>query len=78
MFTPTCPVLFIYGKRKPFMFHSSAWAEGLASRAGSRAVGFDTGHWVMIEKPDQFSQTVVGWMAASDVLTKTRSDRQAG
>jgi len=66
LFTPSCPMLFIYGKRKPFMFHSSGWAEGLASRAGSQAVGFDTGHWVMIEKPEDFNQAVAAWMIAGD------------
>ncbi|CAL1173233.1 unnamed protein product, partial [Cladocopium goreaui] len=26
---PSCPCLFMYAKRKPFMFHSKAWAEHL-------------------------------------------------
>ena len=60
---PACPMLFIYGRRKPVMFHSSAWAEAVATRPGSRVLAFDTGHWVMVERPEQFNRAVADWLA---------------
>lgn len=65
-FRPTTPMLFVYGQRKPFMFHSSAWAAELASLPGSRVEGFDTGHWVMVDRPVEFNRLVVEWLAAVD------------
>lgn len=60
----TCPVFFAYGRRKPFMFHSPAWAEALAARPGSRVLALPTGHWVMREQPQAFNAAVDEWLAA--------------
>ena len=65
-FRPACPMLFIYGKRKPFMFHSSGWAAEVAAMPGSRALAFDTGHWVMVAEPEEFNRAVSEWLAAGD------------
>ena len=61
----TKPMLYIYGKRKPFMFHSEAWLEKIQAFPGSRAVGFDTGHWVMSSKPHLFTTLVKDWLNAT-------------
>lgn len=61
-FAPLCPMLFIYGRRKPFMFHSAAWAESLASAPPHRVRSFATGHWVMTSKPAQFNRAVQEWL----------------
>ena len=45
-FAPHCPVLYVYGERKP----------------GSRAVGLPTGHWVMLEQPEAFEAELLGWL----------------
>lgn len=66
LFTPACPMLFVYGRRKPFMWHSSAWADEVASRPGSRVLAFDTGHWVMAAAPEAFDHAVAEWLAATD------------
>ncbi len=60
-----CPMLYLYGTRKPFMFHSQAWAEALAARPGSRVQGFKTGHWVMSAQPQAFNEAVSDWLAPS-------------
>jgi pimeloyl-ACP methyl ester carboxylesterase len=60
--THTCPILFIYGKRKPFMFHSAAWLARLSTRPGCAVQLFSTGHWVMAQHPDAFNQCVVAWL----------------
>ena len=65
-FEPTWPMLFIYGARKPFLFHSPAFAAALAARADCRVLEFDTGHWVMSEQPKRFNDAVRGWLAGDD------------
>jgi pimeloyl-ACP methyl ester carboxylesterase len=65
-FVPDCPMLFIYGKRKPFTFHSKAWAADIAARPGNCVLGFDSGHWVMTSRPAEFNQAVSAWLAAGD------------
>ena len=61
-FEPRTPMLFIYGERKPFMFHSQAWAERLAARPQSRVLGLPTGHWVMIGRAREFNDAVSAWL----------------
>ncbi|HEY9191793.1 MAG TPA: alpha/beta hydrolase [Methyloversatilis sp.] len=61
-FVPSCPVLFIYGRRKPLMFHAPAWADSLIGKAGNDVVAFDAGHWVMTEQPERFNRVVAGWL----------------
>jgi pimeloyl-ACP methyl ester carboxylesterase len=66
LFVPAVPMLFIYGRRKPFMFHSTGWADEIAGRPPSRAIGFDTGHWVMAAQPDAFNRAVRDWLEQTD------------
>jgi pimeloyl-ACP methyl ester carboxylesterase len=62
-FAPACPMLFVYGRRKPFMFHSRKWAAQLESRPGNRVIEFDTSHWVMAVQPQKFNEAVDAWLA---------------
>lgn len=62
---PACPVLFIYGQRKPYMFHSPQWLESLAQREGCQTAPFATGHWVMVEQPQAFADCVAQWLEAA-------------
>lgn len=64
-FVPACPMLYVYGTKKPFMFHSAAWAEALALRPQSRMLAIDTGHWVMSRRPAPFHQAVLDWLGAT-------------
>jgi pimeloyl-ACP methyl ester carboxylesterase len=61
---PTCPVLFIYGQNKPFMFHSPQWLVHLAESAGSQWQAMPTGHWVMRDDPQAFLACVQNWLGA--------------
>jgi len=61
-FDPPVPMLFVHGKRKPFLFHTPAWADALAARPGSAVHAFDTGHWVMRERPREFNEVVDRWL----------------
>jgi len=62
-FKPACPMLFMYGKRKPVMFHAQAWLDELRMRAENRVIEFDTGHWIMLQQPERFNQVVAGWLS---------------
>ena len=59
------PMLYVYGRRKPFMFHSPEWLEKIAAHPGSRVEEFDTGHWVMSAKPEMFTALLQDWLATS-------------
>jgi pimeloyl-ACP methyl ester carboxylesterase len=61
---PVLPTLFVYGRRKPFMFHSQAWVDALNATPGCKAVGLDSGHWVMRQQPDAFNAHVRAWLDA--------------
>jgi pimeloyl-ACP methyl ester carboxylesterase len=62
-FEPPVPMLFIYGARKAFQFHSAAWADALAARPGCEVRALQTRHWVMSEEPQQFNQIVDAWLS---------------
>jgi pimeloyl-ACP methyl ester carboxylesterase len=64
-FKAQVPMFFAYGQRKPFMFHSPAWAEALAALPGNRVRGFNAGHWVMIDAKDEFHSELRNWLAAT-------------
>ena len=59
---PHCPTLYIYGQKKPFMFQSPQWVEKLAARPGCKVQAFATGHWVMVQQPQEFNQAVLSWL----------------
>lgn len=63
-FLPHGPMLYIYGARKPFMFHSAQWLEKLSALPGCAVQGFATGHWVMVQQPQAFNQCVGDWLKA--------------
>lgn len=63
-FEPAWPMLYIYGRKKPFQFHSATWVEALRERPSSNALEFNTGHWVMKGKPQEFNQAVAAWLAS--------------
>jgi pimeloyl-ACP methyl ester carboxylesterase len=65
-FAPSCPMLFVYGRRKPFMFHSRKWADQLEQQ-GNQVLKLDTSHWVMVEQPQKFNQAVDAWLAAKEM-----------
>jgi pimeloyl-ACP methyl ester carboxylesterase len=77
VFHPQVPMLYIYGERKPFMFHSRAWADELAAEAGSRVLGLPTGHWVMIGRRREFNEAVLSWLAESESDDQGRSPSSA-
>jgi pimeloyl-ACP methyl ester carboxylesterase len=60
VFKPHCPFLYLYGARKPFMFHSGAWAKSVGGRA------FPAGHWIMLQQPREFNAALLAWLAETE------------
>ncbi|MEJ2758550.1 MAG: alpha/beta hydrolase [Anaerolineales bacterium] len=69
-FIPQCPMLYIYGEHKPFMFHSRDWIERVANRPGSRVLGLPTGHWVMVKARHEFNDALLAWLAETDEFAR--------
>lgn len=65
-FQPQAPMLYVYGERKPFMFHSRGWAEQLAARPANRVIALPTGHWVMIGQREAFNAALSDWLEESE------------
>ncbi len=65
VFKPTVPMLYIYGQRKPFMFHSQAWLDSVAAVPGNRVLGLPSGHWVMLQQPHAFNAALLDWLAGT-------------
>ena len=68
VFKPEQPMLYIYGERKPLMFHSRAWLEYVAARPASRVAALPAGHWMMITARERFNDALRTWLAETDHL----------
>ncbi|RZJ85609.1 MAG: alpha/beta hydrolase [Massilia sp.] len=76
-FEPHCPMLFAYGTRKPFMFHSEAWLAGLKARPDSEVLAFDTGHWVSHEAAAEFNAALLRWLDRNPSTTLAQASKAA-
>lgn len=63
---PGCPLLYIYGTRKLFMFHSPEWLAWVGAQPGNKVEAMATGHWVMVQQPEPFNRCVADWLRASE------------
>jgi len=66
------PLLFVYGERKPFMFHSTRWLEQMAAKPGNAVRGLPCGHWVMISRAEAFHAIVRDWLRGQAPIQATR------
>lgn len=62
---PVWPMMFVYGQRKPFMFHSKAWLAALAANPANRVHSFATNHWVQVQEPAAVNTAIVQWLERS-------------
>ncbi|MBZ8140799.1 alpha/beta hydrolase [Rubrivivax gelatinosus] len=62
VFLPPCPMLYVYGTRKAFMFHSRRWLERLQSTPGCGVLALDAGHWVMVRHGPALNAAIAGWL----------------
>lgn len=60
-YRPACPILYLYGERKPLMFHSQKWLD-IVNRSGGRTRGLaSAGHWLMETHPDPVNAELLAW-----------------
>ncbi len=69
-FIPHCPMLFVYGTRKPFQFFTPDWAQKIAALPNSQVNAMRAGHWMMVDAPDEFNRIVRQWLAQTDGAAK--------
>jgi pimeloyl-ACP methyl ester carboxylesterase len=62
-FEPHCPVLYLFGTRKPLMFHSPEWLVRIGAVPGNAVHGLRTGHWVMLQAPGEFNEKLLAWLS---------------
>jgi cis-3-alkyl-4-acyloxetan-2-one decarboxylase len=62
-YRPSCPILFLFGEKKPLRFHSNHWLK-LVEQAGGKNVGFSAGdHWFMDTHIEEVNPLIVDWFA---------------
>ncbi len=64
---PRVPLLFVYGRKKPFPFHSRKWIEHIESNGGT-ALGLDCDHWV--QRDPAFAAILDRWLDATQPATE--------
>lgn len=62
-YRPGAPLLFAYGKDKPFPFHSEQWLRHV-ERVGGEVLPLACGHWV--QRQPEFTAALVDWLARTD------------
>lgn len=60
---PAYPLRYLYGERKPLMFHSPQWLALVAARPGCAVRRFRSSHWVMVDQPEALNPCVGDWLA---------------
>jgi pimeloyl-ACP methyl ester carboxylesterase len=59
---PPFPFYYAYATQKPMMFHSPEWLQQLLQSPGNKVQPFDCGHWIMIDKADEFNASAGEWL----------------
>ena len=60
-YRPRCPVLYLYGARKPLMFHSEKWIAVVAESGGKSAGIEGAGHWLMETHAGEVNPKLLSW-----------------
>lgn len=61
---PDTPMMFVYGSKKPVMFHSQAWLDHV-ERSRGRVESLPCGHWV--QEHGALNGLVASWLASPEV-----------
>lgn len=61
-YRPTHPVLFLWGRKKPVMFHSKRWLD-MVEQSGGHSTGIEgAGHWLMESHAEEVNQAIRDWL----------------
>jgi pimeloyl-ACP methyl ester carboxylesterase len=73
-YRPRCPVLFLFGERKPVMFHSPRWLE-IVTASGGYAEGIaGAGHWLMETHAGAVNEKMASWFQDLPPVTTFEAD----
>lgn len=59
---PSFPFFYTYALKKPFFFHTEKWTMELEKNPANKVQAFNCGHWVMIDKANEFNEAVKSWL----------------
>lgn len=59
---PAFPFFYTYALKKPFFFQTEKWMKELENNPANKVQAFDCGHWVMVDKADEFNEAVKNWL----------------
>ena len=60
---PRVPILFVYGERKPFHFHSQNWLDHVRTVPGGEVAALPCDHWVT--RAPEFNAILERWLGAT-------------
>jgi pimeloyl-ACP methyl ester carboxylesterase len=62
-YKPGCPIYYLYGQRKPVMFHTERWLKLVEESGGRCEAVAGGGHWFMETHPDIVNRAIAEWCA---------------
>lgn len=62
-YRPGCPVLFLWGEKKPVMFHSAKWLDIVEASGGSSEGIEGAGHWFQETHPEVVNVAIRRWLS---------------
>ena len=61
-YRPRCPVLYLFGERKPLMFHSDRWLQIVEENNGRVKGVAGAGHWLMETHAGEVNAELRAWL----------------
>jgi hypothetical protein len=61
---PQVPLLFAYGKRKLFQFHTQRWVDHVNGVPGGEVLAVDCGHW--LQPVPEFTERLSAWLERTE------------
>jgi len=52
------PLLYLYGEKKPYHFHTERWKQLVSAASGSMVVGFPRRHWFLVRDPQATNEAM--------------------
>lgn len=68
-YRPHCPLLYLWGSKKRYQFHSQSWLDVVNSIPGSRTVAIPADHWFMLREPDATNTAMGVWLNEQSLST---------
>ena len=65
-FVPNFPLLYLYGGRKPIMFHTQRWLDLLETTSGASTCIEDGDHWFMESHAAEVNEMIHTWFLTEE------------